>query len=36
MKKLALSDASLLIQGETGVGKELFAHAAHLESKNCA
>jgi len=35
MKKLALSDASLLIQGETGVGKELFAHAAHLESKNC-
>jgi transcriptional regulator with PAS, ATPase and Fis domain len=35
MKKLALSDASLLFQGATGVGKELFAHAAHLESKNC-
>lgn len=35
MKKLALSEAPLLIQGETGVGKELFAHAAHSESKNC-
>jgi transcriptional regulator with PAS, ATPase and Fis domain len=35
MKKLALSDGPLLFQGKTGVGKELFAHAAHLESKNC-
>jgi transcriptional regulator with PAS, ATPase and Fis domain len=35
MKKFALSDAPLLLQGETGVGKELFAHAAHLESKQC-
>ncbi|HAQ50304.1 MAG TPA: sigma-54-dependent Fis family transcriptional regulator, partial [Gammaproteobacteria bacterium] len=29
---IALSDASVLIQGETGVGKELVAKALHQES----
>lgn len=29
-RKLALSDAPVLIQGESGVGKELFARAVHL------
>ncbi|MGE7767725.1 sigma 54-interacting transcriptional regulator [Peribacillus sp. NPDC096540] len=28
-KKLALSEHPILIQGETGTGKELFAHAIH-------
>jgi len=28
-KKIALSDVPVLIQGESGVGKELFAHAIH-------
>ncbi|MFC5774075.1 sigma-54 interaction domain-containing protein [Ectobacillus antri] len=31
-KKLALSDHPILIQGETGTGKELFAHAIHKQS----
>jgi transcriptional regulator with PAS, ATPase and Fis domain len=32
-KKYAKSDSSVLIDGPTGVGKELFAHAIHSESK---
>ncbi|MDI6877953.1 MAG: sigma-54 dependent transcriptional regulator [Desulfitobacteriaceae bacterium] len=31
-RKVALSDAPVLIQGESGVGKELFARAVHLWS----
>ncbi|MEH7343537.1 sigma 54-interacting transcriptional regulator [Bacillus sp. JJ1532] len=31
-KKLALSEHPVLIQGETGTGKELFAHSIHLHS----
>ncbi|WP_440603458.1 sigma 54-interacting transcriptional regulator [Bacillus sp. GB_SG_008] len=31
-KKLALSEHPILIQGETGTGKELFAHAIHEHS----
>jgi len=31
-KKAAYSDASVLIQGETGVGKEVLAHAIHSAS----
>ncbi len=30
---IAASEASVLIQGETGVGKELFARALHAESR---
>ena len=33
VKQVASSNSSVLIQGETGVGKELFAHAIHMESK---
>jgi transcriptional regulator with PAS, ATPase and Fis domain len=32
LKRFALSSDSLLILGPTGSGKELFAHAAHVES----
>ncbi|TES90959.1 MAG: AAA family ATPase [Candidatus Cloacimonadota bacterium] len=32
-KKAAKTDIPLLIQGESGVGKELLAHAIHYESK---
>jgi transcriptional regulator with PAS, ATPase and Fis domain len=32
-KKAAKSDIPILIQGESGVGKELLAHAIHSESK---
>lgn len=32
-QKAAASDATVLIQGETGVGKEVFAHAIHSASK---
>ncbi|MGZ4161844.1 MAG: sigma-54 interaction domain-containing protein [Neobacillus sp.] len=31
-KKLALSEHPILIQGETGTGKELFAHSIHQHS----
>lgn len=31
-KKLALSEYPILIQGETGTGKELFAHSIHQHS----
>jgi len=30
---IALSEASVLIQGETGTGKELIAQALHFESR---
>ena len=33
LKRFADADGSLLIMGKTGVGKELFAHAAHAESR---
>ena len=32
-RKAASSDMPILITGESGVGKEVFAHAIHLESK---
>lgn len=35
-RKAALSDATVLIQGETGVGKEVFAHAIHSASSRSA
>lgn len=31
-KRVAESDASVMINGESGTGKDLFAHAIHLES----
>ena len=31
----AASDATVIITGETGAGKELVAHALHLESRRC-
>src|SRR6266568_347508 len=31
-RKVAKSDTTVLLQGESGSGKELFAHAIHLES----
>lgn len=31
-KKIAVNDLNVLIHGETGTGKELFAHAIHNES----
>jgi transcriptional regulator with PAS, ATPase and Fis domain len=33
IKTVANSNAAFFIHGETGTGKELFAHAIHLESK---
>ncbi len=33
VKKVALSDFPVLIEGESGVGKELIARAIHNESK---
>lgn len=35
-KKLAKADLSILIYGESGVGKELFASAIHNESPRCS
>ncbi len=32
IKKVANGDSTILLRGETGTGKELFAHAIHLES----
>lgn len=32
-RRLAQSEANVLIEGETGVGKELFAHSIHVMSK---
>lgn len=32
-KKIAKTDATILISGESGVGKELFAHAIHEKSR---
>lgn len=34
-KKYAVSDSTVLIQGETGNGKELFAHSIHNSSTRC-
>lgn len=34
-RKVAKTDATILITGESGVGKELFAQAIHEESKRC-
>jgi len=34
-KKLSLCDAPVLIEGKTGTGKELFAHAIHYLSNRC-
>jgi PAS domain S-box-containing protein len=33
VQQVAPSNSSVLVQGETGVGKELFAQAIHMESK---
>lgn len=34
-QKYAQADATVLLQGQTGVGKELFAHAIHNASPRC-
>lgn len=35
LKKMAVTDSPVLLIGETGTGKELFAHAVHLASGRC-
>lgn len=35
LKKMAVTESPVLLIGETGTGKELFAHAVHLASGRC-
>jgi transcriptional regulator with GAF, ATPase, and Fis domain len=36
IRTVAPSDASILIEGETGTGKQLIANVIHAESRRCA